>query len=128
MNKKLWYLVAGYGLTIAFGIALQFLPPTIPVMRQTLNISPGQAGTLMSSLALFGIVVSPVVGYLADRWGAEPSACWDSHALLLLRHGLRCPRRMAVCCWPGLPWASALQRCQSWERRSLVRTSWAQGI
>ncbi|MEN6387626.1 MAG: MFS transporter [Candidatus Cryosericum sp.] len=71
MNRKLWYLVAGYGLTIAFGIALQFLPPTIPVMRQTLNISPGQAGTLMSSLALFGIVVSPVVGYLADRWGGR---------------------------------------------------------
>jgi predicted MFS family arabinose efflux permease len=71
MNKKLWYLVAGYGLTVAFGISLQFLPPTIPVMRQTLSITPGQAGTLMSSLALFGIVVSPLVGHLADRWGGR---------------------------------------------------------
>ena len=71
MNKKLWYLVTGYALTIAFGISLQFLPPTIPVMRQTLSITPGQAGALMSSLALFGIFVSPIVGYLADRWGGR---------------------------------------------------------
>lgn len=71
MNKKLWYLVTGYALTMAFGISLQFLPPTIPVMRQTLSITPGQAGALMSSLALFGIFVSPIVGYLADRWGGR---------------------------------------------------------
>ena len=71
MNKKTWYLAAGYALTVAFALALQFLPPVIPVMKQTLSMTAGQAGTLMSSLALFGIVVSPVVGYLADRWGGR---------------------------------------------------------
>lgn len=71
MNRKLWYLVAGYALTVAFSLSLQFLPPVIPVMKRTLSMTAGQAGTLMSSLALFGIVVSPLVGYLADRWGGR---------------------------------------------------------
>jgi predicted MFS family arabinose efflux permease len=71
VNRKLWYLVAGYALTVAFSLSLQFLPPVIPVMKRTLSMTAGQAGTLMSSLALFGIVVSPLVGYLADRWGGR---------------------------------------------------------
>ena len=71
MNRKLWYLVAGYVLTVAFGLSLQFLPPVIPVMKTTLSMTAGQAGALMSSLALFGVVISPLVGYLADRWGSR---------------------------------------------------------
>jgi ACS family hexuronate transporter-like MFS transporter len=71
MNKKLWYLAAGYVLTVAFSLSLQFLPPVIPVMKSSLGMTAGQAGTLMSSLALFGIVVSPLVGYLVDRWGGR---------------------------------------------------------
>lgn len=71
MNRKLWYLVAGYALTVAFALSLQFLPPVIPIMKTSLGMTARQAGTLMSSLALFGIFVSPVVGYLADRWGGR---------------------------------------------------------
>ncbi|MHB8106415.1 MAG: MFS transporter [Candidatus Cryosericum sp.] len=71
MNRKLWYLVAGYALTVAFALALQFLPPVIPIMKTSLGMTDGQAGALMSSLALFGIAVSPLVGYLADRWGGR---------------------------------------------------------
>jgi ACS family hexuronate transporter-like MFS transporter len=71
MKRKLWYLVAGYALTVAFSLSLQFLPPVIPVMKASLGISSGEAGALMSSLALFGIVVSPLVGYLIDRWGGR---------------------------------------------------------
>ncbi len=71
MNKKLWYLAAGYALTVAFSLSLQFLPPIIPVMKSRLDMTAGQAGTLMSSLALLGIAVSPLVGYLADRWGGR---------------------------------------------------------
>jgi len=71
MNRKLWYLAAGYALTVAFALSLQFLPPVIPVMKTSLGMTAGQAGALMSSLALFGVVVSPLVGYLADRWGGR---------------------------------------------------------
>ena len=71
MNRKLWYLVAGYALTVAFALSLQFLPPIIPAMKTTLSMTAGQVGTLMSSLALFGVIVSPLVGYLADRWGGR---------------------------------------------------------
>ena len=71
MNRKLWYLAAGYALTVAFALSLQFLPPVIPVMKTSLGMTAGQAGALMSSLALFGIIVSPLVGYLADRWGGR---------------------------------------------------------
>jgi ACS family hexuronate transporter-like MFS transporter len=71
MNRKLQYLVAGYALTVAFALAFQFLPPVIPVMKKTFSMTAGQAGALMSSLALFGIIVSPLVGYLADRWGSR---------------------------------------------------------
>ena len=71
MKTKLGYLAAGYGLTVAFSLALQFLPPVIPVLRTSLGISASQTGTLMSSLAVLGIVVSPLVGYLADRWGGR---------------------------------------------------------
>jgi predicted MFS family arabinose efflux permease len=71
MNKKQWYLAAGYALTVAFALALQFLPPVIPIMKTSLGMTDGQAGALMSSLALFGIIVSPLVGYLADRWGGR---------------------------------------------------------
>jgi predicted MFS family arabinose efflux permease len=71
MNKKQWYLAAGYALTVAFALALQFLPPVIPIMKTSFGMTDGQAGALMSSLALFGIIVSPLVGYLADRWGSR---------------------------------------------------------
>lgn len=71
MNRKMWYLVAGYALTVAFALSLQFLPPVIPVMKETLGMTAGQAGALMSSLALFGVVVSPLVGYLVDCWGGR---------------------------------------------------------
>ena len=71
MNRKLWYLAAGYALTVAFALSLQFLPPVIPVMKTSLDMTAGQTGALMSSLALFGIIVSPLVGYLADRWGSR---------------------------------------------------------
>jgi ACS family hexuronate transporter-like MFS transporter len=71
MNRKLQYLIAGYALTVAFALAFQFLPPVIPVMKKTLSMTAGQVGALMSSLALFGIIVSPLVGYLADRWGGR---------------------------------------------------------
>jgi ACS family hexuronate transporter-like MFS transporter len=71
MNRKLWYLAAGYALTVAFALSLQFLPPVIPVMKTSLGMTAGQAGALMSSLALFGVVISPLVGYLADRWGGR---------------------------------------------------------
>src|SRR5664280_2305700 len=71
MNKKQWYLAAGYALTVAFALALQFLPPVIPIMKTSFGMTDGQAGALMSSLALFGIIVSPLVGYLADRWGGR---------------------------------------------------------
>jgi predicted MFS family arabinose efflux permease len=71
MNRKLLYLVAGYALTVAFALSLQFLPPIIPAMKTTLSMTAGQVGTLMSSLALFGVIVSPLVGYLADRWGGR---------------------------------------------------------
>jgi predicted MFS family arabinose efflux permease len=71
MNRKLWYLAAGYALTVAFALSLQFLPPVIPLMKANLGMTVAQAGALMSSLALFGIVVSPLVGFLADRWGGR---------------------------------------------------------
>jgi predicted MFS family arabinose efflux permease len=71
MNRKLLYLVAGYALTVAFALSLQFLPPIIPVMKTTLSMTAGQVGALMSSLALFGIFISPLVGHLADRWGGR---------------------------------------------------------
>lgn len=71
MNRKLLYLVAGYALTVAFALSLQFLPPIIPVMKTTLSMTAGQVGMLMSSLALFGIIISPLVGHLADRWGGR---------------------------------------------------------
>ena len=71
MKTNLGYLAAGYGLTVAFALALQFLPPVIPVMRTSLGMSASQAGTLMSSLAVLGVVVSPLVGYVTDRWGGR---------------------------------------------------------
>jgi NNP family nitrate/nitrite transporter-like MFS transporter len=71
MKSKMVFLVAGYALTVSFALSLQFLPPIIPELRTTLRMTAGQAGMLMSSLALFGIVVSSFVGYLTDRWGVR---------------------------------------------------------
>jgi len=39
MSRKLWYLVAGYALTVAFALSLQFLPPVIPIMKTSLNMT-----------------------------------------------------------------------------------------
>lgn len=58
-------------MTLVFALALEFLPPIIPVMRSALHLSAGQAGVLMSSLAFFGIVISPIAGHMGDRWGAR---------------------------------------------------------
>lgn len=72
MKRQAWFfLAASFSITLVFALSLEFLPPIIPVMRSALGLSAGQAGIMMSSLALFGIVVSPIAGHMGDRWGAR---------------------------------------------------------
>lgn len=70
MKRQQWSMLAtSFAITLVFALAQQFLPPIIPVMRSSLELSAGQIGILMSSVALFGIVVSPFAGHLGDGWG-----------------------------------------------------------
>ena len=61
------------------------LPPAVPVLQQQLGVSLLQAGFLLSTVQVAGMLLGLVVGLGADRWGLRRSML----AGLLLMAGAR---------------------------------------
>ncbi|MDP1007565.1 MFS transporter, partial [Klebsiella pneumoniae] len=49
------------------------LPPAVPVLQQQLGVSLLQAGFLLSTVQVAGMLLGLVVGLGADRWGLRRS-------------------------------------------------------
>lgn len=48
------------------------IAPALPKMARVLEVSNEQIGLLITAFTLPGIVLTPVLGVLADRWGRKP--------------------------------------------------------
>jgi len=55
---------------LVFAFALQFLPPILPLIITSFQLSHAQAGLLMSLFTLPSILLAILAGLLSDRWGA----------------------------------------------------------
>ncbi len=58
-----------FGSTLAGIMGVAILSPAIPEIQRALNLSDLQVGMLITVFTLPGIFFSPVLGYLADRFG-----------------------------------------------------------
>ncbi|MDZ7773619.1 MAG: MFS transporter [Balneolaceae bacterium] len=64
------YLIFGITLSAVMGVAS--IAPALPKMARVLEVSNEQIGLLITAFTLPGIVLTPVLGVLADRWGRKP--------------------------------------------------------
>lgn len=65
---QLWLAIA----LGAFGtLSLALIPPVLPDLAASLNVSPGVIGWVQGAAALPGIFFSALIGYLSDRFGRK---------------------------------------------------------
>ena len=102
--KKLYFqtnLQIIFGVTLIGVMGVASLSPAFPMIIQKFNISKAQIGLLITVFTVPGVVITPILGVLADRFGRKrilvPSlflfsiagtACafmTDFHSLLILR-------------------------------------------
>jgi MFS family permease len=62
-------LAVAYACLLAFGLALQSLPPILSLVILDLQLTHTQAGLLMSLFSVPGMVLAIPAGAFADRWG-----------------------------------------------------------
>ncbi|WP_247731313.1 MFS transporter [Halovivax limisalsi] len=58
--------------TVVVPLGVPLLSPTLPLLRDTFAVSDVRAGYLLSAYFLPGIVLSPLIGRMLDRWGRRP--------------------------------------------------------
>lgn len=61
------YVVLGTSLTASMGVGL--VSPALPAIRSALAVTDAQVGLVLTVFSLPGIVLAPVMGLLADRFG-----------------------------------------------------------
>lgn len=65
-----WIIVAA---DISASLHVGKLPPAVPLLQQQLGVSLVQAGFLLSTVQVAGMVLGLVVGLGADKWGLRRS-------------------------------------------------------
>lgn len=68
-NDRNLFIIFSVTLIAIQGVAS--LTPTFPKMAQVLNISPGDIGLLITFFTLPGVVLTPILGIMADRYGRK---------------------------------------------------------
>lgn len=68
-----WIVVAA-GVSVALHVGK--LPPAVAVLQRELGVSLVQAGFLLSTVQVAGMLLGLVVGLGADRWGLRRSMLW----------------------------------------------------
>lgn len=58
-----------FALTLMVGVGTSTMPPALAAVQQHFGISPDVAGILLAVFTLPGLVLTPVLGYIADRIG-----------------------------------------------------------
>jgi MFS family permease len=60
-----------FGITLVAVMGVANLTPAFPKMIQELHIPPSAIGLIITSFTLPGVLLTPVMGVLADRWGRK---------------------------------------------------------
>ena len=60
-----------FAVTLIAVMGVTSITPVFPMVRQVFNISAGQVGLLITMFTLPGVILSPVLGVLADRYGRK---------------------------------------------------------
>ncbi len=68
-NYRWVILCIVYICMLVFAFSLQFLPPILPTIIASFQLSHAQAGLLMSLFTLPSIFLAILAGLLSDRWG-----------------------------------------------------------
>ncbi len=58
-----------FGVTLMAVLGVASIAPALPLMVSELGITPHQVGWLITVFTLPGVVLTPLAGILADRWG-----------------------------------------------------------
>ena len=61
-----------WGASFVFYLSFYLLLPTLPLYARTLGIPESQIGFIIGLFAVSSMVVKPVAGWAADRWGRKP--------------------------------------------------------
>jgi MFS family permease len=60
-----------FGVTLIAVLGVSSITPVFPLVREVFGISAGQVGLLITMFTLPGVILSPLLGVLADRWGRK---------------------------------------------------------
>lgn len=60
-----------FAVTLIAVMGVTSITPVFPLIRQVFDISAGQVGLLITMFTLPGVILSPVLGVLADRYGRK---------------------------------------------------------
>lgn len=64
-------LLVIFGVTLAAVLAVSSITPAFPAIGRALDVSSRDIGLLISVFTVPGIVLTPLLGMLADRWGRK---------------------------------------------------------
>lgn len=74
-NKKRIYLDINlqiiFGITLTYIMGVSIITPAFPKMVKELNISAKDIGLLITVFSFPGILLTPLLGVIADRWGRK---------------------------------------------------------
>lgn len=68
-KKKMLYLAISNLFLVFLGVGLVI--PVIPKLKDEMNFSGATMGVMISIFALFQLIVSPIAGYLSDKFGRK---------------------------------------------------------
>lgn len=69
LKDKNLYVIFGITLTSVMGVSS--IAPALPSIGRTLDVSTGQIGLLITFFTLPGIIFTPILGIMADRYGRK---------------------------------------------------------
>ena len=71
LNTKATKLILIFGLNLIVVLGLSSVPPALPYIAKDFSINPSESGLIISLFAFPGILFTPVLGILADRYGRK---------------------------------------------------------
>jgi MFS family permease len=67
-NRKLYVI---FSITLIGVMGVASITPALPAIAQSLQLTKGEIGLLISAFTFPGIFLTPVAGIMADRWGRK---------------------------------------------------------
>lgn len=61
-----------FGVTLMAVLGVSSITPVFPQIARAFGVSPQEVGLLITVFTLPGVLLTPILGVLADRWGRKP--------------------------------------------------------